>query len=85
LELRSRWKLRPRSTSSRAHIAGRARLRARPDYTFRVNGQTRFFVEAKAPSADLADTDAEIDSLVGERYGLTADERKIIEESAAKG
>jgi type I restriction-modification system DNA methylase subunit len=25
----------------------------RPDYTFRVNGQTKFFVEAKAPSADL--------------------------------
>ncbi len=25
----------------------------RPDYTFRINGQTRFFVEAKAPSVQL--------------------------------
>ncbi len=25
----------------------------RPDYTFRINGQTKFFVEAKAPSAPL--------------------------------
>src|SRR6266849_7998247 len=26
----------------------------RPDYTFRLNGQTKFFIEAKAPSASLA-------------------------------
>jgi len=26
----------------------------RPDYTFRLNGQTKFFIEAKAPSSSLA-------------------------------
>lgn len=26
----------------------------RPDYTFRINGQTKFFIEAKAPSPDVS-------------------------------
>lgn len=26
----------------------------RPDYTFRINGQTKFFIEAKAPCPDIS-------------------------------
>jgi len=32
---------------------GEAETEGRPDYTFRVGGQTKFFVEAKAPSEPL--------------------------------
>lgn len=32
---------------------GEAETEGRPDYNFRVNGQTKFFVEAKAPSEPL--------------------------------
>lgn len=31
--------------------------RGRPDYTFRINGQTKFFVEAKSPSEQLRTAD----------------------------
>ncbi|MCJ7502356.1 MAG: type I restriction enzyme HsdR N-terminal domain-containing protein, partial [Acidobacteriia bacterium] len=34
-------------------IVERAEEGLRPDYTFRIGGQTRFFVEAKAPSEPL--------------------------------
>ncbi len=34
---------------------GESDMTGRPDYSFRVNGQTKFFVEAKAPSEGLDD------------------------------
>ena len=62
---------------------GEADTTGRPDYNFRLNRQTRFFVEAKAPAdplgREIAATDREIDELVYELYGITAEERKIIE------
>jgi predicted type IV restriction endonuclease len=66
---------------------GEAETEGRPDYSFRLAGQTKFFVEAKAPSEldrverAIGSTDAEIDELVYELYGITDEERKIIEET----
>ena len=34
---------------------GESDTTGRPDYSFRINGQTKFFVEAKAPSESLDD------------------------------
>ncbi len=38
---------------AREVLVERGETEGRPDYNFRVNGQTKFFVEAKAPSEPL--------------------------------
>ena len=64
---------------------GEGETECRPDHNFRLGGQTKFFVEAKTPSEldrverEIASADAEIDELVYELHGITAEERNIIE------
>ncbi len=62
---------------------GESDTTGRPDYNFRLNAQTKFFVEAKAPAEALgretAATDAQIDELVYYLYGITDEERKIVQ------
>ena len=52
----------------------------RPDYNFRINGNTKFFVEAKAPWVPLkiAVTDEKIDEVVFGLYEIMGKERHII-------
>jgi len=47
----------------------------RPDYTFRLNGQTKFFVEAKAPSVEL---DKETHILQAKRYAWNSQSRDVL-------
>jgi predicted type IV restriction endonuclease len=51
-----------------------------PDYTFRVGTLNKFYVEAK--KCGINATDAEIDRLVYELYGLTEEEIRIVEEGS---
>jgi hypothetical protein len=46
----------------------------RPDYTFRLAGQTKFFVEAKAPSVELDD----IHILQAKRYAWNSQRRDVL-------
>jgi len=46
----------------------------RPDYTFRLGGQTKFFVEAKAPSVELDD----IHILQAKRYAWNSQRRDVL-------
>jgi type I restriction-modification system DNA methylase subunit len=47
----------------------------RPDYTFRLDGQTKFFVEAKAPSVEL---DNETHILQAKRYAWNSQSRDVL-------
>ena len=62
-----------------------------PDYCFRIGGLRKKLAAEQAPHVrtvlqrQIEATDRQIDTLVYELYGLTDDEIRIVEESAAQG